>query len=258
MMPRVFAVTNQKGGVGKTTTAINLAASLASDGYDVLLVDFDPQGNASTGLGIGERDVSAYDAVMDPSAAQDAVRPCAQAGLSVLPATADLAGLDVALAAERDRTVRLRRAIAGLREAFDVILVDCPPTLGLLTVNALVAADRVLVPLQSEFFALEGVSQLLLTVRELRSGANRALRIDGLVMTMYDSRNRLSRAVEEDARATLGDLVYDTVIPRNVRLSEAPSHGLPITSYDPASRGGRAYRSLAAEFAARNGLGDRG
>ena len=255
MTPRVFAVTNQKGGVGKTTTAINLAASLALDGYDVLLVDFDPQGNASTGLGIDARNPSAYDIVMEGAVTRTAPRETAQDGLHIIPASADLAGLDIVLASERDRMVRLRRALAELRSRYDVILIDCPPTLGLLTVNALVAADRVLVPLQSEFFALEGVSQLLLTVRELRASANAGLRIDGVIMTMFDARNRLSRAVEEDARATLGDLVYDTIVPRNVRLSEAPSHGLPVTAYDAGSRGARAYRTLAKEFAERNGFG---
>ena len=254
MTARVFAVTNQKGGVGKTTTAINLSASLALDGHRCLLVDFDPQGNASTGLGCQSRVPSCYDAVMTTCDASEAIQPTALDGLDLMPGSSDLAGLDTFLAGQRDRLTRLRDALKSVHAAYDVVLVDCPPTLGLLTVNALVAADRVLVPLQSEFFALEGVSQLLLTVREIRRSANVSLRIDGLVLTMFDARNRLSRAVEEDARGTLGDLVYDTVIPRNVRLSEAPSHGLPVTSYDAGSRGAQAYRALAHEFADRNEL----
>jgi chromosome partitioning protein len=257
--PRIIAVVNQKGGVGKTTTAINLAAALVERGARVLLVDLDPQGNASTGLGIGARDrqVTTYDLLMDEVPVTDVIRPTGIAGLFLCPANADLSSADMQLVTNEKRSFLLHDALRHPDlEAWnlDVILIDCPPSLSLLTVNALVAAQSVLVPLQSEFFALEGLSQLMLTIREVRASANPALRIEGVVLTMYDGRNNLSQQVEADARATLGDMVCKTVIPRNVRVSEAPSYALPVTAYDSASRGAVAYRDLAAEIAARHGL----
>ena len=255
---RVLAITNQKGGVGKTTTAINLGAALAERGRRVLIVDLDPQGNASTGLG-WTPDAAArtsYDLLLeDVAVAQVAVETSVE-GLALVPATLDLSSMDLELADEPDRTTRLRDRLDGPAAAalqLDDVLIDCPPSLNLLTLNALVAADAALVPLQAEFFALEGLSQLLLTVRQVRDGANPDLRIEGVVLTMYDRRNRLSLQVEADARATLGELVFDTVIPRNVRLGEAPSHAMPVLRYDPTSQGSQAYRSLAAELMARHG-----
>lgn len=256
--PRIVAVANQKGGVGKTTTAINLAAALVEGGLRVLVVDLDPQGNASTGLGIaaGERDLTSYDLLMDESPLASVMRATRFADLWVVPANADLASADMDLVANEKRSFLLHDALrhpAVEEAALDVVLIDCPPSLNLLTVNALVAADAVLVPLQAEFFALEGLSQLMLTVREVRQSANPALRIEGVVLTMYDGRNRLSHQVESDVRETLGELVFRTVIPRNVRVSEAPSFALPVLHYDSASKGSEAYRNLATEIATRHG-----
>lgn len=248
---RVVAITNQKGGVGKTTTAINLGASLAYAGRKVLLIDLDPQGNASTGIGIepADRTASTYDLLMEDAPLSAVTRPTKFENLSVVPATTDLSSTDVDLVGNTKRAFLLRNAIqAAQPKSFDIILIDCPPSLSLLTVNALVAANSVLVPLQAEFFALEGLSQLMLTIREVRDTANPMLRIDGVVLTMYDRRNNLSRQVEDDARATLGDLVYRATIPRNVRLSEAPSYAMPIQQYDPHSKGAQAYNILATEF----------
>lgn len=252
---RILAVTNQKGGVGKTTTAINLGAALARLKKRVLIVDLDPQGNASTGLGIvpSDRMFTTYDLLVDDAALRNVVVPTQAENLFIAPATTDLSSADVDLVGNRNRTTLLRTALrAQGNPSFDVILIDCPPALSLLTVNALVAADAALVPLQTEFFALEGLSQLLLTVRQVRETANPDLRVEGVVLTMFDQRNNLCRQVEEDARETLGGLVYETRIPRNVRVSEAPSFALPVIDYDPASRGSEAYLELAREFLERN------
>ncbi|WP_085867591.1 ParA family protein [Pseudoruegeria aquimaris] len=251
--PKIIAVTNQKGGVGKTTTTINLAAALAERGKRVLIVDIDPQGNASTGLGIAasQRKFTTYDLIVGEAELRDVIADTAVRNLGIIPATTDLSSADIELFSNEKRVFLLRDALrqpAIDAFALDYILIDCPPSLNLLTVNAMVAAHSVLVPLQSEFFALEGLSQLMLTIREVRQTANPDLRIEGVVMTMYDGRNNLSRQVELDARENLGDLVFKTVIPRNVRVSEAPSFALPVLEYDPNSKGSEAYRSMAAEL----------
>ncbi len=255
--PRIIAIANQKGGVGKTTTAINLAAALAEKGKRVLLIDLDPQGNASTGLGIGQADrkLTTYDLLIEDAPLQDVVVQTAVTGVWLCPATTDLSSADIALVGNENRTILLREALRQTEVAafgFHYILIDCPPSLSLLTVNAMVGAQSVLVPLQSEFFALEGLSQLMLTVREVRAQANPDLRIEGVVLTMYDSRNRLSLQVEADARENLGELVFKTVVPRNVRISEAPSFALPVLAYDTLSKGSAAYRALAQEMLARH------
>lgn len=250
--PRIIALANQKGGVGKTTTTINLAAGLAELDQRVLMVDLDPQGNASTGVGIerDQRDVTTYDLLTGEATPQEAVQETEFENLYIVPANTDLSSADIELMSNEKRSFLLRdalRQIAMDAFQFDYILIDCPPSLNILTVNAFVAADSIIVPLQSEFFALEGLSQLMLTIREVRETANTGLRIEGVVLTMYDRRNNLSVQVESDARENLGDLVFKTVIPRNVRLSEAPSFAMPALSYDPSSKGSQAYRSLAAE-----------
>lgn len=253
--PRVLAITNQKGGVGKTTTAINLGAALASHGEQVLIIDLDPQGNASTGLGVAARDRenTTYELLHEEAPLASVIRQTSVERLDLAPATTDLSSTDVELGSQENRVFLLKDALStDTARDYDYILIDCPPSLSLLTVNALVACDAVLVPLQAEFFALEGLSQLMLTVRDVRETANPGLRIEGVVLTMYDQRNNLSQQVEADARATLGDLVLTTRIPRNVRLSEAPSYALPVLAYDPLSKGSQAYIELAEEIMARH------
>jgi len=255
--PRIIAVANQKGGVGKTTTAINLAAALIESGQNVLVVDLDPQGNASTGLGVDapDRDLTTYDLLMDDAPLDEVIQETSFEGLHIIPATVDLSSADIELISNEKRSFLLHDALrqtAMDRYNWDYVLIDCPPSLNLLTVNAMVAAHSVLVPLQSEFFALEGLSQLMLTIREVRQTANSGLRIEGVVMTMFDRRNNLSQQVEKDARDNLGDLVFKTVIPRNVRVSEAPSYAVPVLSYDTNSQGAQAYRALAQEILAKH------
>jgi chromosome partitioning protein len=255
--PKIIAIANQKGGVGKTTTTINLGAALTEQGMKVLIVDLDPQGNASTGLGIepDDRQFTTYELLLEDIDLADVIQKTEIERLSLIPATVDLSSADIELYSNEKRSFLLHDALRQTaidRYGYDYILIDCPPSLNLVTVNAMVAAHSVLVPLQSEFFALEGLSQLMLTVREVRQSANPGLRIEGVVLTMYDARNNLSQQVEADARANLGDLVFECVIPRNVRVSEAPSYAMPVLSYDSASKGAAAYRALAAELLRKN------
>ena len=252
--PRVLAVVNQKGGVGKTTTAINLGTALAAGGRKVLIIDFDAQGNASTGLGIDRaaRRVTAYQLVLGQATFDEAIMPTGVPGLDIVPATVDLAAVELDLAGDPRRNLRLRDAFAGLSRLYDHVLIDCPPSLGLLTINALAAAHGVMVPLQCEFFALEGLSHLLKTVERVRKGLNPSLQMHGIVLTMFDRRNNLSSQVASDVRSFMGERVYDTVIPRNVRVSEAPSHGLPVLLYDVKSNGAQAYAHLAGEMLRRD------
>jgi chromosome partitioning protein len=254
---KIVAVVNQKGGVGKTTTTINLAAAMVAEGLRVLIIDLDPQGNASTGLGIdaSSRELTTYELILDDIALSEVIQNTKTEGLSIVPATVDLSSADIELMSNEKRSFLLHDA---LRQPlmddykFDYILIDCPPSLNLLTVNAMVAAHSVLVPLQSEFFALEGLSQLMLTIREVRQSANPELRIEGVVLTMFDARNNLSQQVENDARENLGDIVFETKIPRNVRVSEAPSYALSVLDYDPSSKGAQAYLALAREVIEKN------
>ena len=247
-----IAIANQKGGVGKTTTAINIATAMAATGWRTLLVDLDPQGNASTGLGMpsAERLRTTYDLLIEGASVDECTFPTAIPNLDIVPSTVDLSGAELELVAEDNRAIRLREALAGHR-GHDICFIDCPPSLGLLTLNALTAADTLLVPLQCEFFALEGLSQLLQTVERVQQRFNPDLGIVGVVLTMFDRRNRLTDQVADDVRECLGNLVFDAVIPRNVRLSEAPSHGLPALIYDHSCAGSRAYMALARELIGR-------
>jgi chromosome partitioning protein len=250
---RIIAVTNQKGGVGKTTTAVNLAACLAEAGTRVLLVDLDPQANATSGLGghVDEPARSSYGMLGGAAALAEATRPTAVEGLSLVPASPDLAGAVVELAGAGDNDFVLRKALRGSTDGYDFVFVDCPPSLGVLTINALVAADEVLVPVQAEYYALEGLAQLLDTIALVRERLNPRLEILGVLLTMLDGRTRLSREVAHEVRSTLGAHVFDVTIPRNVRLSEAPSHGLPVSRYDPTCSGCDAYFDLAKEVVSR-------
>ena len=254
MSAHIMAIVNQKGGVGKTTTTINLAAALAELGQRVILVDLDPQGNASTGLGLmrGDRGTSIYDILVDGVGAGDAVVESSVQGLHIIPSSIDLAGAELEIGASAGRTTRLRDALGAIANSYDYILLDCPPSLNVLTVNALSAAASVLVPLQSEFFALEGLSQLLKTVEMAKAQLNPKLYIEGVMLTMYDRRNRLSAQVAADVREHLGRAVFDTLIPRNVRIAEAPSFGQSVIHYDPASKGARAYMDLGREILRRH------
>jgi chromosome partitioning protein len=251
---RIIAIANQKGGVGKSTTAVSLGAALAEGGFRVLVIDLDPQGNASTGIGIRHEDrrVTSYDVIVAEASIEAAVVHSPVAGLDAVPSTIDLAGAEIELVSQFSREARLKKALGPVREgSYDFIFLDCPPSLGLITVNALTAAEELLVPIQCEYYALEGLGQLLRNVSLVQQNINQDLRLAGIVMTMFDPRTKLSEQVVEEVKRYFGDLVYDTIIPRTVRLSEAPGYGVPITVYDPKSKGAESYRSLAAEVAAR-------
>ena len=254
---KIISVTNQKGGVGKTTKTINLAAALSQLEKKVLIIDLDPQGNASTGLGVEveDRELSTYEFLVEGVPLEKVTMETEISGLNIVPATIDLSSADIDLISNEKRSHLLHAALRKKqqdKQKYDYILVDCPPSLNILTVNAMVASHSVLIPLQSEFFALEGLSQLLLTVKEVRQTANENLRVEGIVLTMFDGRNNLSKQVEADARSNLRELVFKTIIPRNVRVSEAPSYSMPVLTYDSSSKGSKAYMSLAKELLANN------
>ena len=249
VLPRIISIANQKGGVGKTTTAVNLGAALAELDFRVLVIDLDPQGNATTGMGISHRNVegSIYDVIMNDAPIDDCVEPTSVRNLFVVPATIDLAGAEIELVPAFSRELKLRRALAQVRDDYDFTLIDCPPSLGLLTVNGLAASDDVLVPIQCEYYALEGLGQLLRNVSLVKTNLNPSLDMRGIVLTMYDARTKLAEQVEREVRAHFGSKVYRTVVPRTVRISEAPSFGQPVTVFDSSSRGAVAYRELAKE-----------
>src|SRR5271165_7177023 len=253
-MGKILGIVNQKGGVGKTTTAINLAACLALDGLKILLVDCDPQANASSGLGIQRDDNrnSIYDVLMGDAAAAQVLLPTEIGNLTLLPGSKNLTGANIELANAEDRSLRLRKALEEVQKDYDLVVLDCPPALDLLTLNSLVAADSLIVPMQAEYFALEGISELVSTLERVRAAFNPKLVIEGVLLTMYDDRTNLAQQVTETLREHFGDRLFRTVIPRNIRLAEAPSHGRPIALYDPRSRGTEAYFELAGEFLARN------
>jgi chromosome partitioning protein len=253
-MGKILGVVTQKGGVGKTTTAINLSACLALEGLKILLVDCDPQANASSGLGVGRDDNrhSIYDVLVGDSEAEQVILPTSVENLYLLPGSKNLTGANIELATADDRAVRLRHALAPVKDKFDLVILDCPPALDLLTLNVLVAANSLIVPMQAEYFALEGITELLSTLERVRGAFNHNVEIEGVLLTMYDDRTNLAQQVRETLRQHFGDRMFITVVPRNIRLAEAPSHGKPVAVYDSRSRGTEAYFELAGEFLARN------
>ncbi len=248
-LPRIIAIANQKGGVGKTTTAVNLGAAIAELGFRVLIVDLDPQGNATTGLGLNPRDVSGsiYNVIMGEASVEDCIEPTSIKNLFVVPATIDLSGAEIELVPQISRELKLRKALESVKDQYDLMFIDCPPSLGLLTVNGLAAADDVIVPIQCEYYALEGLGQLLRNVSLVQANLNPLLDVRGIILTMYDGRTKLADQVVNEVREYFGAKVYETVVPRTVRLSEAPSFGQPIIVFDSTSRGAKAYRDLAKE-----------
>ena len=254
-METVIALANQKGGVGKTTTSVNLGACLADAGKKVLLIDLDPQGNATSGLGINKKKIeqSVYDVLINDVALHDVIRPSSHRGLDIAPTTIELSGAEVELTSMMARETRLKDGFEDVQDQYDYILIDCPPSLGLLTINAFTAADSILIPVQSEYYALEGLSQLINTIQLVRKHFNKNLKIEGVLLTMFDKRTNLGQEVNNEVKKFFGDQVYKTVIPRNVRLSEAPSHGLAIIDYDKRSTGAQVYQQLAKEVLAAYG-----